>query len=48
MRNSYFFVFTCRDVNAAISKVKQMKTISFVDWCPTGFKVGLLYTTNSI
>jgi hypothetical protein len=28
-----------RDVNAAISKVKQLKTINFVDWCPTGFKV---------
>ena len=28
-----------RDVNAAITKMKQQKTIQFVDWCPTGFKV---------
>ena len=28
-----------RDVNAAIAKLKGQKSISFVDWCPTGFKV---------
>jgi len=28
-----------KDVNVAISQVKAMKTVKFVDWCPTGFKV---------
>lgn len=30
-----------REVNEAIAKMKSLKTISFVDWCPTGFKVGI-------
>lgn len=30
-----------RDVNAAITKIKSQQTIHFVDWCPTGFKVGI-------
>ncbi|KAK0063571.1 tubulin alpha-8 chain [Biomphalaria pfeifferi] len=29
------------DVNAAISSIKSRRTIRFVDWCPTGFKVGI-------
>ena len=28
-----------RDVNAAIANIKTQKSIQFVDWCPTGFKV---------
>jgi len=32
-----------RDVNAAIAKLKKQRTIQFVDWCPTGFKVGINY-----
>ena len=33
-----------KDVNAAIEKVKKLnKTIKFVEWCPTGFKVGINY-----
>ena len=32
-----------RDVNAAILTIKTKKNIQFVDWCPTGFKVGLNY-----
>ena len=28
-----------KDVNAAIANVKTQKSIQFVDWCPTGFKV---------
>ena len=29
-----------KDVNAAIEKIKALnKTIRFVEWCPTGFKV---------
>ena len=29
-----------KDVNAAIANIKTKRTIPFVDWCPTGFKVG--------
>jgi len=32
-----------KDVNAAISTIKTKRTIQFVDWCPTGFKVGINY-----
>jgi len=30
-----------KDVNAAVSIVKNKRTIQFVDWSPTGFKCGL-------
>ena len=30
-----------KDVNAAIAGIKMKRTIQFVDWCPTGFKVGI-------
>ncbi|KAI9258237.1 tubulin alpha-1C chain [Sporodiniella umbellata] len=30
-----------RDTNAAITNIKTKRTIQFVDWCPTGFKVGI-------
>lgn len=30
-----------RNVNDAISKIKAKANIHFVDWCPTGFKVGI-------
>lgn len=29
------------DVTAAIAQIKTKRTIHFVDWCPTGFKVGI-------
>ena len=32
-----------RDTNAAISAMKQKSTVNFVEWCPTGFKVGINY-----
>ena len=32
-----------KDVNAAIASIKVQKAIQFVDWCPTGFKVGINY-----
>ncbi|CAL8089386.1 unnamed protein product [Calicophoron daubneyi] len=32
-----------KDANAAISHIKTRKAIQFVDWCPTGFKIGLNY-----
>ncbi|KAM9339216.1 tubulin alpha-1C chain-like [Symphorus nematophorus] len=30
-----------KDVNAAITTIKTKRNIRFVDWCPTGFKVGI-------
>jgi tubulin alpha len=30
-----------KDVSATIATLKTKKTIQFVDWCPTGFKVGI-------
>lgn len=32
-----------RDCTAAIAAMKAKSTIQFVDWCPTGFKVGINY-----
>ena len=32
-----------KDVNAAIAAMKVNKKVNFVDWCPTGFKVGINY-----
>ena len=29
-----------KDVNVAIASIKTKRSIQFVDWCPTGFKVG--------
>jgi hypothetical protein len=28
-----------KDVNSAIAAIKNKRTVQFVDWCPTGFKV---------
>lgn len=30
-----------KDVNSAIAAVKAKNSVRFVDWCPTGFKVGI-------
>ena len=32
-----------KDVNDAIGSVKTKRSIQFVSWCPTGFKVGINY-----
>jgi len=32
-----------KDVNAAIAAIKTKRSIQFVDWCPTGFKIGINY-----
>ncbi|KAF6020313.1 hypothetical protein EB796_021380 [Bugula neritina] len=32
---------TPKDVNKSIKEMKCRRTIDFVDWCPTGFKVGI-------
>ncbi|KAI8422076.1 hypothetical protein MSG28_009966 [Choristoneura fumiferana] len=31
------------DINASINQIKGMRTIKFVSWSPTGFKIGLNY-----
>ncbi|KAL1917544.1 uncharacterized protein VTP21DRAFT_3937 [Calcarisporiella thermophila] len=30
-----------KDANAAVTNIKTKRTIQFVDWCPTGFKLGI-------
>ncbi|SNX82610.1 alpha tubulin [Melanopsichium pennsylvanicum] len=30
-----------KDVNSAVATIKTKRTIQFVDWCPTGFKIGI-------
>src|ERR1700754_658729 len=37
-----------KDVNAAIASIKTKRTIQFVDWCPTGFKVGINYQPPTV
>jgi len=32
-----------KDICGSISNIKSKKNIKFVDWCPTGFKVGINY-----
>ncbi|EDL76090.1 rCG64114 [Rattus norvegicus] len=37
-----------KDVNAAIATIKTKCTTHFVDWCPTGFKVGINYQPPTV
>uniref|UniRef100_A0A5F9DP07 Tubulin/FtsZ 2-layer sandwich domain-containing protein n=1 Tax=Oryctolagus cuniculus TaxID=9986 RepID=A0A5F9DP07_RABIT len=37
-----------KDVNAAIVTIKTKRSIQFVDWCPTGFKVGVNYQPPTV
>ncbi|CAI2294249.1 unnamed protein product [Caenorhabditis sp. 36 PRJEB53466] len=37
-----------QDVNTAIAAIKTKRTIQFVDWCPTGFKVGINYQPPTV
>ncbi len=32
-----------KDVNLAVATLKTKRTIQFVDWCPTGFKIGICF-----
>ena len=34
--------------NAAIATVKSKRSVQFVDWCPTGFKVGINYKPPTV
>ena len=36
-----------KDVNSAIANIKTKRSIQFVDWCPTGFKVGINYQPST-
>ncbi|XP_055640705.1 tubulin alpha-8 chain-like [Toxorhynchites rutilus septentrionalis] len=31
------------DINRSIQELKSKKAVNFVDWCPTGFKIGINY-----
>jgi len=37
-----------KDVHTAIAAIKTKRSIQFVDWCPTGFKVGLNYQPPTV
>ena len=37
-----------KDVNAAIGALKSKKSLNFVEWCPTGFKVGINYQPPTV
>ncbi|VDN18096.1 unnamed protein product [Gongylonema pulchrum] len=37
-----------KDVNAVIATIKTKRIIQFVDWCPTGFKVGINYQPPTV
>lgn len=37
-----------KDVNSAIATMKKKSSIRFVDWCPTGFKVGINYQPPTV
>ncbi|XP_015430801.1 PREDICTED: tubulin alpha chain-like [Dufourea novaeangliae] len=37
-----------KDVNAAIAMIKRQKHVQFVEWCPTGFKVGINYQPPTV
>jgi len=37
-----------KDVNSAIAALKKQSTLQFVDWCPTGFKVGINYQPPTV
>merc|ERR1712158_344322 len=37
-----------KDVNNSIATIKTKRTIQFVDWCPTGFKVGINYQPPTV
>jgi tubulin alpha len=36
------------DVGAAVATIKTKRTIQFVDWCPTGFKIGINYQPPTV
>ena len=45
---NFFYSFVFQDVNSAIAVIKTKRSIQFVDWCPTGFKVGINYQPPTV
>ena len=48
-----YCLFYCGDmvpnyVNATIAAIKTKRSIQFVDWCPTGLKVGINYQPPTV
>jgi len=39
---------TPKDVNVAIANIKTKRTVQFVDWAPTGIKIGINYQQPSM
>jgi len=39
---------TPKDVNAAVATIKGKRTVQFVDWAPTGIKVGINYQAVTV
>ncbi|PIK41580.1 putative tubulin alpha chain [Apostichopus japonicus] len=37
-----------QNVNEAVASIKTRRNIQFVDWCPTGFKVGINYQPPTV
>jgi tubulin alpha len=37
-----------KDVGASVATIKTKRTIQFVDWCPTGFKIGINYQPPTV
>ncbi|KAI3381983.1 hypothetical protein SNEBB_008054 [Seison nebaliae] len=37
-----------KDVSSTIAQIKTKRSIRFVDWCPTGFKVGINYQPPTV
>lgn len=37
-----------KDICCSISSIKSKRSIQFVDWCPTGFKVGINYQPPTV
>ncbi|XP_066989437.1 tubulin alpha-1 chain-like [Macrobrachium rosenbergii] len=37
-----------KDVNSAVAMIKAKRTVQFVEWCPTGFKVGINYQPPTV
>ncbi len=37
-----------KDVNTAIAAIKNKRSVQFVDWCPTGFKVNMYFSYKTL
>lgn len=36
------------DVSAAVASIKAKSTVNFVEWCPTGFKIGINFQQRKL